>query len=203
MTQHDIEKQIKRINERIAAVQRQFGEESKIYKDYASRIENLFKDKNQYFYGKTGRIAISHGKTVVNDPKIEEKLKSMDRLPTKGTLLKRAKKSVLEDYAERISQNKKLEEKEKKKLIKTYKPTKTDIMNRAKWLQEFDDFFEDHKAEFYAVTSERVDNAVETMRTVKRRKTYTELQEVVNTYFEEIATDKAQLKDWIAELENK
>lgn len=180
MTQHEIERQIKRINERIADIVREFGKDSKIYRDYESRINQIFNEK-QFFYGSGDRVALSHGKKILNDDKIKEKLSKLDKLPTKGEMLKRAKQSIIEEKG------------------KKYKPTKTEIKQRSIKLQEFNDFFEEHKEEFYKLQSDSIDNALDIMH--QSHKTYTDLDKVVQAYYEDIETDRAQLKNWVEEIE--
>lgn len=180
MNTSEIERQVKRINERIADISRTFGTDSYQYQRYEERIQKIFGEK-QFFYGSGDRIALSHGKKVTEDKDIEMKLKRLENLSTVGKMKRKARRSLQEEGIK--------------------KPSKAEILERAQIQSDFDRFFDEHKEEFYKYTSDRIDSAISTMH--QSHKTYDELHEVMKVYNEEIAEGKAELLDLVKGLERK
>lgn len=92
-----IEKNIKRLNERINALGRTFGTENKQYKKAVSLLTTISSEHTKK--GKSGYYALSHGKKFIESLKhsqIEEIEKTLNKNITVGATRKKAKQKLQE-----------------------------------------------------------------------------------------------------------
>lgn len=198
------EKLIKAVNERIKDIARTLGTESKLYNDYLARVSKAFGGKI-YASTKDNVIQISHGKSVQEDPDLEEKLDFIKRLPTKGEVKRRARKSLKEEREEREERkpkrkkDRKDKRQGKKERERARKKEQEEILQRAKELDAINDFFENEKDNIYLFQEYAHIESVLKDETRGRRLTYDELADLISEY-EEKKKGKLTPKDLFANL---
>lgn len=157
-----IEKDVKRINERINEVVKALGTDSKAYNDYVSRIKSLIPGKYQRV-DKDGLIKISRSKELYktfDTEKTQRAFEQILKVPTIGNIKKEAKKALKEEG------NK--------------KPTQADINDMAKKIDFTEKFIEENQEMFYVEYSQEELN--ESIHTTGRKKTYSELYKIAEAY---------------------
>lgn len=157
-----IEKDVKRINERINEVVKALGTESKAYNDYVSRIKSLIPGKYQRI-DKDGLIKLSRSKEfykTFDQERTQRAFEQLLKVPTMGNIKKEAKKALKEEGKK--------------------KPTKADIDDMAKKIDFTEKFIEENQEMFYVEYSQNELN--ETIHTTGRKKTYSELYKIAEAY---------------------
>lgn len=172
-------KRIKRINERIADIGRTFGTESDVYKEYESRIVNMF--PQDYHYSKKGFISLSHGKRVINNTDTDRRLLSLDVLPTRGEIVKRSKKRL----------------KEKGIVKPTLQDVKEEVERKDRVIQMIDDNLD----LAYAIDSKASNDFIDYMR--GSEKDYDVIEEKINAFLADYESGQYELRDMVAELEKE
>ena len=172
-------KRIKRINERIADIGRTFGTESDVYKEYESRIVNMF--PQDYHYSKKGFITLSHGKRVIHTTETDRRLLSLDVLPPRGKIVKRSKKRLKE-----------------KGIVK---PTLQDVKEEVERKDRVIQLIDDNLDLAYTIDSKASNDFIDYMRGSK--KDYDEIEEKINAFLADYESGQYELRDMVAELEKE
>lgn len=166
-TQAQLQKDIKRINQRITDIAKTFGTDSYAYNQYYSAVKTSLPEAFRRTTSK-GLIAVSRSKEFLETSRTKATKQAIQRLlglKTKGQLLKEAKETL------------------KKEGLK--KPTKEEITQRATLIDKMQTFVSEHSEMFYLS-----DPRASTIAHIKgRRKTYDELLEIVEIYERETGGD--------------
>lgn len=183
-------KDVKRINERIADIAREYGTESRTYNKYYSAVKSSIPERfrrTQETHDASGAviptISISRSKEFLRTASSWKTQSSISRLlgmKTKGKLYKEARKDLKE------AGNK--------------KPTKEEVQERAKLIDRVIEYVEDHSSMFY-IPPEQSARASEIAHTTGRKKTYEELDELVNIYKKQVNAGNVPVKDVFEGLE--
>ena len=174
-----IEKDVKRINERINEVVKALGTDSKAYNDYVSRIKSLIPGKYQRV-DKDGLIKISRSKELYktfNTEKTQRAFEQILKVDTIGNKRKEAKKALIEEAKQAL-----LEEGIENPTKEQLKPSKEQINEMVQKIDEVEKFVDENREMFYVeYTNEDIND---TIGIKGRRKTYSELYSIVEAYQE-------------------
>lgn len=160
-SQLQLEKDVKRINERINEIAKTFGTESYAYNQWYSTLKLSIPEKYRAT-SKHGIIQIARSKEFYQSSlkkKTKMGIKRLLGMKTKGKLMKEAEQT-LKDAG-----------------IK--KPTRVEIEDRAKVIDEVNLFVSEHEDMFYLPTDSQV---YSTIHIKGRKKNYKELKKIVEEY---------------------
>ena len=188
--QNQLLRDVKRINERIADIAREYGTDSRTYNKYYSAVKSSIPERfrrTQETHDSSGAsiptISISRSKEFLRTASSWKTQSSISRLlgmKTKGKLYKEARKDLKE------AGNK--------------KPTKEEVQQRAKLIDRVVEFVEDHSSMFY-ISPDSSKRASDIAHISGRKKTYEELNELVNIYTKQIDTGNIPVTDVFEGLE--
>ena len=159
--QLQLEKDVKRINERINEIAKRFGTESYAYNEYYSAIVSSIPEKYRRF-SKHGILQIKRSGELyrtANTPATKQAQQRLLGLKTVGQLRKEARRSLKEEGEE---------------------ITKQAIEERMSAIDEVMDFVTSNRDMFYVnYKNSEINN---TIKIKKRKKTYKELIDIMNAY---------------------
>lgn len=159
--QRQLEKDVKRINERINEIAKRFGTESYSYNEYYSAVVSTIPEKYRR-YSKHGVLQIKRSNELYKSASSASTKQAQARLlglKTVGQLRKEARKSLKEEGED---------------------VTPTSLDQRMKDIDEVMEFVDSHRDMFYAAYN---NNNINKLINVKqRKKTYGELIQIVNAY---------------------
>lgn len=159
--QLQLEKDVKRINERINEIAKRFGTESYAYNEYYSAIVSIIPEKYRRF-SKHGILQIKRSSELyktANTPATKQAQQRLLGLKTVGQLRKDARRS-LKDEGEEI--------------------TKQSIEERMVAIDKVMDYVASNRDMFYVKYKNSEINSIITIK--RRKKTYKELLDIVNAY---------------------
>ena len=160
-SQQQLEKDVKRINERINEIAKTFGTESYAYNQWYSTLKLSVPEKYRTT-SKHGIIQIARSKEFYQSSlkkKTKMGIKRLLGMKTKGELMKEAKESL---------------KKEGNK-----KPSRAEIEDRAKVIDEVNKFVSENEDMFYQPKSSVAYNII---HITGRKKTYAELKQIMDEY---------------------
>jgi hypothetical protein len=160
-SQLQLEKDVKRINERINEIAKTFGTQSYAYNKWYSTLKLSIPEKYRTT-SKHGVIQIARSKEFYQSSlrkKTKMGIKRLLGMKTKGQLMKEAKESL--------------------KMEGNIKPTRVEIEDRAKIIDEINKFVSENEDMFYQPKSSVVYNII---HITGRRKTYVELKQIIDEY---------------------
>lgn len=171
--QAQAEKDVKRINERINEIAKLYGTNSYSYNRYYSAVKSVLPSK-YVTTSKHGIIQIARSKELYKSANTKRTKQAIQRLlgmRTAGELKKQAKKSL--------------------KALGVSKPSKGQIEERAKIIDKVNAFVSDHEDMFYLNDPE-----VKQLAHIRgRRKTYEELNRIIEIYEDRIGSGNAEMID--------
>lgn len=180
--QLQLEKDVKRINERINEIAKKYGTGSFAYNKYYSAVVMGLPSRFRRF-SKNGIVQLSRSKEfyeTVNDPETQQAITRLLGLKTSGQLRKAAKKSLLDEERAKvkvINQNRKINGMALLPMPK--QPTESQIKQREIDIDEVNEFVADNRAMFYMSASKEVNQLIHTKG---RRKTYGEMIQIIHAY---------------------
>lgn len=160
-SQLQLEKDVKRINERINEIAKAFGTESYTYNQWYSTLKLSIPEKYRTT-SKHGIMQIARSKEFYQSSLKKSTRMGIQRLlgmKTKGQLMKEGKESLKDEG--------------------TKKPTRAEIEDRAKVIDEVNLFVSEHEDMFYLPKTSKVYDIIHIKG---RRKTYSELKQIVDEY---------------------
>jgi hypothetical protein len=160
-SQLQLEKDVKRINERINEIAKAFGTQSYAYNEWYSTLKLSIPEKYRTT-SKHGIIQIARSKEFYQSSlrkKTKMGIKRLLGMKTKGQLMKEAKESLKSEG--------------------NIKPTKVEIEDRAKIIDEINKFVSENEDMFYQPKSSVVYNII---HITGRKKTYVELKQIIDEY---------------------
>lgn len=161
--QLQVEKDVKRINERINEVAKAFGTDSYAYSQWYSALKLALPEKYRQT-SKHGIIQVKRSKELYlqsEHNKIAMGIKRLLGMKTKGELMKEAKKSLIEEGEK--------------------KPTRQDIQEQAKKIDLVNTFVSEHEDMFY-IEKQGNKEVYDIIHTRGRKKTYNELKKIIDAY---------------------
>lgn len=164
--QLQLEKDVKRINERINEIAKMYGTESEAYNKWYSAIKTTVPERYRKM-SKHGIIQIARSKEFYQSAGSESTKNTISRLlglKTRGQLRKEAKKSLQEEGV--------------------IKPSVSQIAQRQKDIDRVQAFVADHSDMFYN------ESAKDIAKIRGRKKTYGELLEIIRRYNEATGSGK-------------
>lgn len=175
--QKQLEKDVKRINERINEIAKKFGSNSYAYNKWYSTIKTLIPERFRTI-DREGLIKLKRSREFYQTANTKRTQESMTRilgLKTNGQLRREAVKSLKEENAA---------EKARAKLDPNYVPniqqlTPANILERQRAIDEIQTFVAENSDMFYARYSE---GTKELIHTHGRKKTYSEMQSIIDEY---------------------
>lgn len=180
-SQLQVEKDVKRINERINEVAKAFGTDSFAYNQWYSALKLALPEKYRQT-SKHGIIQVKRSKELYlqsEQMKIAQGIKRLLGMKTKGELMKEAKKSLIEEGEK--------------------KPTRQDIQEQAKKIDLVNTFVSEHEDMFY-IEKKGNEEVYDIIHTRGRKKTYDELKKIIDAYNKAKGAGK-MFKDIFAGLE--
>ena len=159
--QLQLEKDVKRINERINEIAKRFGTESYAYNEYYSAIVSTIPEKYRR-YSKHGVLQIKRSSELyrtASTPATKQAQARLLGLKTVGQLRKEARRSLKEEGED---------------------VTPYTLDKRMKEIDEVQEFVDSHRDMFYAAYNDKNVNKIINIK--KRKKTYGELIQIVNAY---------------------
>lgn len=166
-SQQQLEKDVKRINERINEIAKVFGTESYAYNQWYATLKLSVPEKYRTT-SKHGIIQIARSKEFYQSSlkkKTKMGIKRLLGMKTRGALIKEAKQSLKDEGVK--------------------KPTRFEVLDRAKVIDEVNLFVSEHEDMFYLPATSTV---YDTIHIKGRKKNYKELKKIVDEY-------KKRLKD--------
>lgn len=180
--QLQLEKDVKRINERINEIAKKYGTGSFAYNKYYSAVVMGLPSRFRRF-SKNGIVQLSRSKEfyeTINNPETQQAITRLLGLKTSGQLRKAAKKSLLDEERAKvkvINQNRKINGMAPLPMPK--KPSEAQIKQREIDIDEVNEFVADNRAMFYMSASKEVNQLIHTKG---RRKTYGEMIQIIHAY---------------------
>ena len=175
--QLQMERDIKRINERINEIAKAFGTDSYTYNKYYSAIKSTVPEKFRKT-SKHGVVQLSRSKEFIataSTPKTQRTMERLTGMKTKGQIRKQARMSLKEEG------NK--------------KPTSKEIEERMRDIDKIHKFVENNREMFYVENYS--EETQDTIHIKGRKKTYNELKNIVSEYE---SMDVREYKDIFEEL---
>lgn len=160
-SQLQLEKDVKRINERINEIAKTFGTQSYAYNQWYATLVLSIPEKYR-FTTKQGVIHISRSKEFYKTALKKKTKMGIQRLlgmKTKGELMKEAKESLKKEGNKKLS--------------------RTEIEDRAKIIDEVNTFVSENEDMFYQPKESVVYDIIHISG---RKKTYTELKQIIDEY---------------------
>lgn len=160
-SQQQLEKDVKRINERINEIAKTFGTNSYAYNQWYATLKLSVPEKYRTT-SKHGIIQIARSKEFYQSSlqkKTKMGIKRLLGMKTKGQLMKEARQSLKKDGIK--------------------KPLIFEIENRAKIIDEVNTFLSENEDMFYQPKSSVVYNII---HITGRKKSYSELKQIIDEY---------------------
>ena len=175
--QKQLEKDVKRINERINEIAKKFGSNSYAYNKWYSTIKTLIPERFRTI-DREGLIKLKRSREfyqTANTKRTQESISRILGLKTSGQIRREAVKSLKEENAA---------EKVRAKLDPDYVPniqpvTPANILERQRAIDEVQTFVSENSDMFYAKYSKGTGNLIHTRG---RKKTYSEMKQIINEY---------------------
>ena len=199
LTSQQLEKDVKRINERINEIVKLLGSDSEAYQKYVSRLKALLPSRYVRI-DKYGLVKIARTKNLYNqasDEKIQRAFEQILKTPTAGQLKKKAKEVIIKERRKQAEEDQITTEVDfdtsnagNYLILKPEKPTNAEIIDKAKQIDRVEKFVSDNQEMFYVAYKDS--NINDLIHISGRKKTYTELNKIVKEYenkkYEEITT---------------
>ena len=202
LTPQQLEKDVKRINERINEVVKLLGADSEAYQKYVARLKSLL--PSQFVrVDKDGLFKIARKKELYNragDEKIQRAFEQILKTPTAGDIKKNARRVIKEERKKKLQ-----EDQERARALpevpgeefpdlppeyqglgngamikEPLKPTQAEIIDKAKQMDRVEKFVSDNQEMFYVTFKNTEINDIIHIR--GRKKTYAELQKIIDEY---------------------
>lgn len=190
LTPKQLEKDVKRLNERINEVVKLLGSDSEAYNRYVSKMKALLPERFVRV-DKDGLVKIARTKELYNqagDEKIQRAFQQLLKVPTAGNVKANARRVIMEERKKRESFGAEAEPGADyigvgagAMIHQPGRITKEEIEAKAKQIDEIDKFVSDNQDMFYVEYSNSDLN--KTINTKgKGRRSYGELQEIIDAY---------------------
>ena len=178
LTPKQLEKDVKRINERINEVVKLLGTDSEAYNKYVSRIKALLPESFTRI-DKDGLVKIARKKELyqrAGDEKIQRAIEQILKVPTAGNIKAHAKSVIIKE------RRKKQEEYPFNAMVITpAKPTKEEIEDMARQIDAIQKFVTDNQEMFY-MDYGGAGSEINSLIHTKGKRSYDELQTIINAY---------------------
>ena len=181
LTPKQLEKDVKRLNERINEVVKLLGSDSEAYNRYVSKMKALLPERFVRV-DKYGLVKIARTKELYNqagDEKIQRAFQQLLKVPTAGNVKANARSVIINERKKRERSGS-----EAQSGAMVYQPgriTKEEIETKAKQIDEIDKFVSDNQDMFYVEYSNSELNKIINTKGQGRR-SYDELQEIIDAY---------------------
>ena len=166
LTPQQLEKDVKRLNERINEVVKLLGSDSEAYHRYVSKMKSLL--PSQYVrVDKDGLFKIARKKELYNqagEEKIQRAFEQLLKTPTAGDVRKKAKRVILDERKKAGDPNKKV--------------TKDEVNEMAKKIDKVDQFVADNNDMFYVTYDDPDLNKIPH----QKKKSYSDLIRLMDAY---------------------
>lgn len=171
-------KDVKRINERINEIAKRFGTDSYAYNQYYAMIKSTFPEKFRRF-DKDARIKISRSSAFLATAGEEKTQQAITRALAQKTVGQLRKEARISLKGEGVK-----------------KPSTESIVTRMKAIDDVQKFVESHTDMFYIAN----ENSQDIIHIMGRKKTYSELTELIQIYEDARSAGKLKLVGKVEKL---
>lgn len=186
LTPEQLEKDVKRINERINEVVKLLGDNSEAYNRYVAKMKALL--PSEYVrVDKDGLIKIARSKKLyqrAGDEKIERAFEQILKVPTAGQVKAKAKRIIMEERKKAVDTSKKSEDTTPDYVgagagAMIHKPTRQEIEDKARQIDRVEKFVTDNQEMFYV---QYKNNKYNKLIHSSGKRTYDELDALIKEY---------------------
>lgn len=195
LTPKQLEKDVKRINERINEVVKLLGTDSEAYNKYVSRIKALLPESFTRI-DKDGLVKIARKKELyqrAGDEKIQRAIEQILKVPTAGNIKAHAKSVIIKERRKKqedlmlslppefSDDNTQIQYPFNAMVISPAKPTKEEIEDMARQIDAIQKFVTDNQEMFY-MDYGGAGSDINSLIHTKGKRSYDELQTIINAY---------------------